>query len=134
MKKSEKFKLMRKCCTLVKVFTSSCQKEELLLKQQSQMVHYVNKNPVKAIQDVVTRWWSTYSMLTLLVYLKPAINSLKAENQLKEEQCLKEDEWKDVELIFDILKLFKSAQKYLEGEDYVTMSYIPLMIVAIKKN
>ena len=130
---TENFKLMRKCRSLVEVFTSSCQKEELLLKQQSLMAHYINKKPVKAIQDVVTRWWSTYSMLSRLVYLKPAINSLKADNQLKEEQCLKEDEWKIVELIIDILKPFKSAQKHLEGENYVTVSYIPLMIDAIEK-
>ena len=129
----EKFKLMRKCRALIELFNSSCQKEELLLKQQSIMGHYRNKQPLKAIQDVVTRWWSTYSALTRLVYLKPAINSLLADKELKNEQCLSDTEWKVVETVIDILKPFKSAQKHLEGEKYVTISYIPLMISAIEK-
>ena len=74
-----------------------------------------------------------HSALTCLVYLKPVINSLKVDNQPKEDQCLTEAEWKIVETVIDILKPFKSSQQHLEGEKYVNISYIPLVIVSIEK-
>ena len=124
----EKFELMKKCRDLVKLFTKSSQKQDLLLQQQQKMVFYRNRSPVKCVQDVVTRWWSTYSMLDRLFYLKPAIEGLKADNQIPENLALEDMEWKIIQQIISVLKPFKMAQKHLEGEKYVTMSYIPMMI------
>ena len=36
------------------------------------------------MNDVVTRWWSTYDMIEQLLVLKPAINYMGAEGQLGE--------------------------------------------------
>ena len=61
-------------------------------------------------------------------YLKPAIEGLKADNQISEQLALEDIEWKIIQQIISVLKPFKMAQKHLEGEKYVTMSYIPMMI------
>ena len=52
----EKFGLMKKCRDLVKLFTKSSQKQDLLLLQQKKMDFYSNRNPLKCVQDVVTCW------------------------------------------------------------------------------
>lgn len=130
---SEKFKLMEKCRKLVEIFSKSCQKQDLLLQQQSKMGIYKNKQPLKTVADVCTRWWSTYSMLSRLLYLKPAIVGLSVDNLLPMDKCLTENEWMVVMDIIEILKPFKMAQKHLEGEKYVTISFIPLMIENIEK-
>ena len=129
----DKFVLMKKCRSLVEVFTTSTQKMDKLLNIQSSMNVYNGKVPVKVIQDVVTHWWSTYTMLDRLVYLKQAITALIADNIISGENILSSSEWHTIVKIIDILKPFKSAQKYLEGETYVTVSWIPHMIKNIHK-
>ena len=89
---------------------------------------YKKRIPLRFVQDVVTRWWSTYSMLDRLIYLKPAIEGLKADNQIPKNLIFDEIEWKILEQVISVLKPFKMAQKHLEGEKYVTISYVPLMI------
>ena len=119
---------MKKCRKLVELFSSSTQKMEKLLNVQKSMDRYNGKIPVKVIVDVVTRWWSTYSMLDRLVYLRPALNALIADNTIPEDNVITQEEWHTVLKIVDILKPFKTAQKKLEGDKYVTISWIPYMI------
>ena len=60
---------VRECLVLAEAFTSLCQKEELLLTYQSIITHYSNKILVQAIQDIATRWCSTYSFILHLPVL-----------------------------------------------------------------
>ena len=53
---------------------------------------------------------------------------MKADNQIPKNLILDEIEWNIVKEVISVLKPFKMAQKHLEGEKYVTISYIPLMI------
>ena len=122
------FRLMSKCRSLVELFSKSCQKQELLLKQQSKMDLYRNKLPLRTVADVCTRWWSTHAMISRLLYLKPAMDCLKADNQIPNNLCLIDEEWSVIKDILSVLKPFKTAQKFLEGDKFVTISYIPLMI------
>ena len=72
-------------------------------------------------------------MLDRLAYLKPAITTLIADNIIPEEDILSPSEWHTIMKIIDILNPFKTVQKYLEGEKYVTISWIPHMIRNIHK-
>ena len=49
------------------LFSHSNQKSELLEQQQRKMDPH--RVPLKMIQDVVTRWWSTYKMVSLSLSL-----------------------------------------------------------------
>lgn len=89
----------------------SCQATELLKLKQGM-------NPLDVIQDVVTRWWSTYRMLERLLYLRPYLRLMVRENLLHASLNLSGEQWQVVE------DLSKSQQK-MEGEKYVTITLIP---------
>jgi hypothetical protein len=66
---------MTKAQTLVEFLSRSMQSTEALKKQQAAMKHYGNKTPVGVIVDVVTHWWSTWSMCNRLLHLKNALRA-----------------------------------------------------------
>ncbi len=110
---------------LVGHFSSSSQAEAILLNLQRTV------RPVKLIQDVSTRWWSTHSMCTRLMRLKPYLALMEAENNLN---CnLTPSQWNIIADTCVILEPFMVAQKFLEGENYVTISMIPYMIHKIRQ-
>ena len=113
------FSLMKKCRKFVEIFTSSTKKMEKTVNVQKSMDMYNGKIPVKVIVEVVTCWWSTYSMLDRLV--------LNADNTIPEDNAIDEEEWHITIKIVDILKPFKTAKK-LEGDSYETISWIMYMI------
>lgn len=109
---------------LVGYFSSSSQAEQRLLSLQQ------TGKPVKCIQDVVTRWWSTYSMCQRLLRLKLYLDLMEAEGTL---QCnLSPSQWIIISDTCTLLKPFMFAQKILEGETYVTISIIPYILYRIR--
>ena len=109
---------MKKCRDLVGHFVMSSQATELLRIKQG-------AKPVNVIQDVVTRWWSTYAMLERLKYLKIYIQMMVRENLLLPTINLSNEQWMIVEDICAILAPFRNVQQLMEGEKYVTVSLIP---------
>ncbi len=116
---------MKKCRDLVGHFAMSSQATELLRIKQG-------AKPVNVIQDVVTRWWSTYAMLERLKFLKIYIQMMVRENLLLPTINLNQEQWNIVEDVSSILEPFKSVQQIMEGEKYVTISLIPGMINQIR--
>lgn len=96
----------------------SCQATELLKLKQGM-------NPLDVIQDVVTRWWSTYRMLERLLYLRPYLQLMVRENLLHASLNLTGEQWQVVEDLCAILAPFKQVQQKMEGEKYVTITLIP---------
>jgi hypothetical protein len=122
---------MAKARTLVEFFSRSNQSTEALKKQQAAMNHYSDKLPVGVIVDVVTRWWSTWSMCNRLLHLKNALRALEHDGAIPPDKILSSDDWDVVKEVSDLLLPFKSAQKLLEGEKYVTISWIPTALKGI---
>jgi hypothetical protein len=116
---------MSACRSIVNFFNSSTQAMgKLLSKQQA-------GKAVKPIQDVATRWWSTYSMVDRLIRLKAYLALLEEEGEL---DCnLSDDQWTIITNLKVVLQPFMIAQRLLEGESYVTVSLIPYMIYKIRK-
>ena len=120
---------MKKCRSLVEFFSKSAQNTRQLKEQQKLLQPtYNGRQPVTVVQDVVTRWWSTYSMLERLLYLKPAIASLGAAEQIPRDKLLTEFEWKIVAETKRLLEPFRNAQKGLEGEKYASAPFVPVVI------
>ena len=116
---------MAKARELVGFFSSSSQAEAILLSKQAQ------GKAVKCIQDVATRWWSTYSMCSRLVRLKQYFYIMELEGSL---DCnLSEVQWRVVEDTCKVLEPFMNAQKLLEGENYITVSFVPFLISSIRR-
>ena len=127
--------LLMKVRTLVACFTSSSQKERDL--KEAQVLLYpalTFEKALKPIQDVVTRWWSTYTMVLCLLQLKPATELLVQQKKLEVTKNLSDAEWSVLKQIMLVLKPLASAQKTLEGAKYVTILLIPLILTEIKQH
>jgi hypothetical protein len=86
----------------------------------------------KLIQDVATRWWSTYSMVECLLRLKIYFAILQEEGNF--EGNLTEPQWKIIDNLKTLLQTFMISQRLLKGESYVTISLVPFMIYKIRKD
>jgi hypothetical protein len=123
---------MKKARRLVEHFSKSNQQLAKLIEQQKNMDTYNGKQAVGVVIDVVTRWWSTYSMCERLIYLQAALAAMAVDGKLAESIVLNETDWKVIMQVHELLKPFKDAQKLLEGEKYVTLSLLPSAIKAIR--
>ena len=110
---------------LIIFFNSLPQATIMLLGKQ------VEGRAVKLIQDVTTRWWSTYAMCDWLLRLKMYLCLLENEGALT---CnLTDSQWCIVHDLQILLKPFMIAQRLLEGQTYVTISLVPYIIYKIRK-
>lgn len=108
---------------IVKFFSQSTQAAAKL--KQKQIEHHGAGYRAKGVvTDVVTRWWSTYAMFQRLLLLRPFINAMALNNELKDCEPLTPVDWDNIQGIQEVLKPFKSAQLFLEGEHYVTASCV----------
>jgi hypothetical protein len=95
------------------------------------------------IQDVKTRWWSTYMMLERLCKLKAAIQDMFYHEFRYRRQCnktttlekyeLTEGDFSCLEDVVHVLLPFNVAQEALEGDKYVTLSLLPLLVHQIRE-
>jgi hypothetical protein len=94
-------------------------------------------------QDVITRWWSTYTMLDrlLCLHVPTAIGNYYNENggfqktkaKSKIENLTLED-WEALRQLKELLQPFKNSQKILEGNKYITASLTPLVMATLQMN
>ena len=84
------------------------------------------------IADVCTRWWATHAMVERLVKLRKALRMLEVQDELGECDPLTLDDWNKLMHFLAILKPFKDAQTFLEGQNYVTASAVAHMIHKIR--
>jgi len=83
----------------------------------------MNMPKLKLIQDVATRWNSTYDMLQRFIKVKDAINSTLAVLQSNVEM-LTPEEWIIVEKAAEVLEIFYKVTKEISGDRYVTLSVV----------
>jgi len=116
---------LKACRCLVNFFNASPQATKKLLGKQ------VEGRALKPIQDVTTRWWSTYSMCDRLLKLKIYFDLLENEGDLT---CnLTASQWLIVNDLHILLKPFMIAQRLLEGQSPVTISLVFYMIYKTRK-
>lgn len=115
---------------LIGTFHSSNQLQENLHKVQA---NNDVRRPLKFIQDVVTRWWSTYSMIERFLDLLPYLEVLLLRGAILESEMLSESDVTDLRVLKKLLKPFMVAQKAPEGQKYVTNSLLPYIIHTIRE-
>jgi zinc finger BED domain-containing protein 1 (E3 SUMO-protein ligase ZBED1) len=129
--------ILKQCHRLIEHFTSSTQATEKLNTIQRVSL---NKAPLQVIQDVITRWWSTYAMVERLFELKVALQLYDDEQNFErvnsrakiKARMLTKKEWIALEHLKTVLKPFKLAQQFLEQEKNVTISFIPFILDTIR--
>ena len=122
--------LMRRARALVGHFNSSSQASESLAAVQ---IRGTGNKPKKVINDCPTRWWSTWKFAKRLVELKSYFSILVEEGAIDEDLNLHRDEWDMLEDIEELLEPFMLIQRVLEGQEYVTLSFVPHLITAVRK-
>ena len=100
-------------------------------------------------QDVATRWGSTNIMLQSCLPLRPALDAMSAVGNFPPEKNLSPEQWDVIECCCrepkaptaetpvpppeGILNLIASSQQFLEGEKFVTLSFVPVIISTLKR-
>ena len=126
---------LKKARAIIGYFESSTQAMGKLLdfQRNSTIEEYKNqKQPKKPLQDVVTRWWSTYRSLRRLRWLKKAIKGLIATGEVSIED-LSADEWLCLHQIEIVLETMAYWQRILEGEKYVTGSLSTVAVYQVRQ-
>uniref|UniRef100_A0A3P9NJF9 HAT C-terminal dimerisation domain-containing protein n=1 Tax=Poecilia reticulata TaxID=8081 RepID=A0A3P9NJF9_POERE len=90
------------------------------------------------IQDVSTRWNSTFHMLCRLLEQRWPITAALSDPALtpqgKHYLDLKPEQWNIIEEISKALQPFEEATVFLSGQDYVTLSALPQLVQSLKKS
>ncbi len=125
---------MKKARDIVHFFNKSMQASKKLKDQQqeSSLAKYSGQ-PKNILQDVKTRWWSTYRMLKRLRFLQEAISHFIVDNPEASPETLTAQEWKICHQIEITLTTMAFWQRVLEEEKYVTGSLIPVPIYTIRQ-
>lgn len=84
----------------------------------------------KLVQDVLTRWNSTYDMMDRFVVIKDALVSTLAILDTNLEQ-LTSHEWKVVGQAKNVLEIFKEVTDEISAEKFVSISKVILFVSAI---
>ncbi|CAG8801772.1 13433_t:CDS:2 [Gigaspora margarita] len=140
-------KLITQMNRLITFFTAPKQSERLeivqvLIQKQQKSNQEKNKESIflRAQNDVVTRWNSTYNAWVRMLKLKPYIEILASSLTVQSERdaiedgkrlksiIITNDEWTTVAGIIKILKPFNDITNYILGSSYLTMSIIYLTI------
>lgn len=115
-------------------FNKSTQGVSILLQFQdsSDIQRYVeNGKALNVIQDVITRWWSSWRMLKRLRFLKPAIMSLKVTGRINCDTP-SDDQWIILYQIEVALEPMAKFQRMLEGQCYVTGSMVVFAVWRVR--
>lgn len=83
------------------------------------------KRPLQLMQEVDTRWNSTYTMLQRMNILRIPLTILLCDMP----ENLTNDEWKLTEMLVRLLEPIKDVTEVMSGENYPTISnYLPMYI------
>ncbi len=120
--------IMSQARTLVGFFQSSTQATETLCELQK--IINPGQPALRVESDVVTRWWSTYTMLERLVVLRPHIETFHVSKKLK--PFLDDDAWLICTYMVKALAPFMEIQTFFEGVEYVTISFVSVMVQVMR--
>jgi hypothetical protein len=117
---------------LVEHFNRSSVAHSALIRQQEQM----NLKPLNLIQDVPTRWSSSFHMCERLVNLRLPVtmvmtNQVIIEKSIRQKLELSSEQRVVLETIRELLEPFAVLTKYLEAQSYVSVSAVQPLIKGI---
>ena len=115
---------IKKCQALVETFSRSWKwNRDLREKQES-----LGLPKHKLIGDVVTRWGSTYAMMSRIIEQQQAISAVLAKDRKNWHKLLTDEEFRVIEALSSVLELFSYLTGSLSAVKTVTVSAIrPVM-------
>ncbi len=129
---------MKNARAIVQYFNKYTQATTKLKDQQKESsLAKCSGQPKNILQDVKTRWWSTYRMLKRLNFLQEVISHYVVDNPHDSDLVnLTHEEWRlcqchQVEIT---LKTMAFWQQILEGKKYITGFLVPVVIYTIRQS
>ncbi|KAI7799915.1 putative zinc finger BED domain-containing protein 1-like [Triplophysa rosa] len=120
--------------TLVEHFKRS----ELANTKLKEKQHQMNTPEHKLIQDVSTRWNSTYFMVERLLEQRWPITATLSDPEVtprgKHYFDLKPDQWSLLEELTQGLQPFQCATEFLSGQEYATLSCLPQLAKGLQRS
>lgn len=115
--------------SIVAYFKKSSKATVKLLAMQKQL----NLPDFKLKQDCITRWNSTYEMLSRILRVQSAVRAVLAiENP--DLNILSSTEWSILEKAADILNIFHAVTEEMSTEKQITLSKVMLMVNGINRH
>ena len=119
--------VLARCRRLVGHFKHSTTASEVLVDKQVALNK--NRQPVTVVQDVSTRWNSTFYMVCRLQELRTPLTVVLSDASLTKKKddrdlLLKDDDWNLVDDLVMILKEYEDATTVVGGESYLTLSLL----------
>lgn len=124
--------------SLVTFINSSPQSNDKLFEAQKRV--NPSRKPLKLLTDVKTRWWSTHVMIERAVRLRPALETMFRLERLSRQQSgkatpskleqleLTDCHFRSLQFLDQVLSPFREAQRALEGDKYVNLSLVVLIL------
>lgn len=124
---SEITQLRTKCRDLVTYFKKSVLASGTLTEIQKRL----GVSQHKVIQEVETRWNSTYSMFERLIEQEQAI-TLTCKQLKEQHRLLTENEWELLHQLVSFLENFKTITDFMQQERNVSLSFIVPILYTLK--
>ncbi|CAB5213516.1 unnamed protein product [Rhizophagus irregularis] len=102
---------------IVKIRASPQRRERFFRQCNSQNIKELN-----LILDVKTRWNSTYLMLKRALELQVPLDNIAAIDRELNDFSILSDEWKIIEELCRVLKIFQDATEYMSQSKFITLS------------
>nr|XP_055065281.1 E3 SUMO-protein ligase ZBED1-like [Misgurnus anguillicaudatus] len=134
-----KNKTIASCVGSARCLVEHFKKSELACTKLKEKQQQMGNPSLMLIQDVSTRWNSTYHMLSRLLEQRwpvtaalsdPAANPRGKHHYLD----IKPEQWHISEELTQVLGPFEEATEFLSGEQYVTLSALPQLVQNLKKS
>jgi hypothetical protein len=124
--------------SLVTFFNSSPQSNDKLFEAQKRV--NPSSKPLKLLTNVKTHWWSTHVMIERAERLRPALETMfwlervsrqqsgKATPSKLEQLELTDCHFRSLQFLDQVLSPFREAHRALEGDKYVNLSLVVLIL------
>ena len=127
-----------KCVAAARSLVEHFKKSELACTKLKNKQKQMGTKENMLVQDVCTRWNSTYAMLSRLQKQRWPVTATLSDPAVtqrgKHYLDLKPEQWNLIEELNQVLEPFESATVFLSGQQYVTLSALPHLLHKLKKN
>ncbi|KAM4557393.1 E3 SUMO-protein ligase ZBED1-like [Fundulus diaphanus] len=113
-------------------------KSELACSKLREKQQQMNTPEHSLVQDVSTRWNSTFYMISRLLEQRWPVTATLSDSSVtqrgKRYLDLKPDQWSLLEELSTVLKAFECATVFMSGQKYATISTIPPLVKGLLKS
>uniref|UniRef100_A0A8C1VWD7 HAT C-terminal dimerisation domain-containing protein n=1 Tax=Cyprinus carpio TaxID=7962 RepID=A0A8C1VWD7_CYPCA len=125
-----------KCVASVRCLVEHFKKSELACTKLKEKQKQMGTETYMLVQDVCTRWNSTYQILSRLLKQRWPVTATLSDpavtQRAKHYLDLKPEQWSLIEELCQVLEPFEAATVFLTGQQYITLSALPQLVHNLK--